>query len=103
MVELEILKETVSSDPLGGTLLENVGIIKGYLDMTSGTDDTKSNNNAFFEASTHVLLTRDFDSGLTENMKLRLSSKVYHVLYIDDPVNINNHLEIYLKFEGYAQ
>ncbi len=104
MVTLEILRQTLSSDPLGGQgEPQKIGEITGYLDMTSGTDDTKGTNNAFVEDSTHILLTRDFDSGITKNDKVRFDGKVFLVQFVDDPVNIRDHLEIYLKFEDYVR
>lgn len=73
--------------------------IKGYLDLLSG--DERTNNNAFMEESTHILLTdyradiKRKDYWLMDKNNIR-----YDITLVDDPMNFNNHLEIYLKFIG---
>ena len=36
----------------------------------------------------------------SENARLLISGKVYDIMLIDDPMNLHEHLEIYLKFVG---
>ena len=36
----------------------------------------------------------------SENSRLILNGEVYNVLLIDDPMNLHQHLEVYLQFVG---
>ncbi len=100
----------------------------GWLDLESG--DSKHNNyNAKIQESTHIFLC-DFTSmkslstkwvwnpfsfltGIinkdeqetvvdvtSENARMVIQELVYEILLIDNPMNMNEHLEIYLRFIG---
>lgn len=100
---------------------------KGYLDYQSG--QTKySIHSAKIEESTHVFICdfRSFtclseawgwnpfnfldsiinseleqDIAITsENSRMLINGKLYDVLLIDDPMELHEHLEIYLKYVG---
>lgn len=84
--------------------------LKGWLDYQSG-DSKRSVYNAKIEESTHIFLC-DFLEGITnleleqdvdvtsENARMIINGKLYDVLLIDDPMNLHQHLEIYLKYAG---
>lgn len=72
--------------------------IKGYLDLLTG--DEKTTNNAFMEESTHIFLT-DYRTDIkNENWIEDSTGKRYNITLVDDPVQLHDHLEIYLKFVG---
>jgi len=84
----------------------DVTSIKGFLDFSAG--DTLNNNyNAKIQESTHIFvcdyqpLTLDEKPDVTpENARMIIEGQVYDIKIIDDPMNLHQHLEIYLKFVG---
>lgn len=73
----------------------------GFLDLSSG--DSKHNvYSAKVQESTHVFICDYVDLGgiTAENSKAICKGKEYEVLVIDNPMELNKHLEIYLKFVG---
>ncbi|MDT2824352.1 phage head completion protein [Vagococcus lutrae] len=72
----------------------------GYIDLLQGSDLTNAQN-AFIEESTHVLIIPQYQAGITDDMRiLDESNRWYEITYADDPVNIQHHNELYLKFGG---
>ena len=75
--------------------------IDGFLDLLSGTD-YRGNvvNNAFIKDSTHVLLS-DMDIRLHEGLRIvqASSGQTYQIVFVDDPVGLRRHLELYVKNE----
>ena len=74
----------------------------GWLGMQSG-DSKHSTFNAKLEESTHVFLT-DYHSGIyalaDSDTRMIIKGFVYDVLLIDNPDEMNEQLEIYLKKVG---
>ena len=76
----------------------------GWLGLQNG-DSKRTNFNAKIEESTHVFLT-DFDAGiyaLTEedqDVRMVIKGKMYDVLLIDNPDEMDEQLEIYLRKVG---
>lgn len=99
----------------------------GWLDLSTG-DSKRTTFNAKIQESTHIFLC-DFTSlkalstkwawdpfsfltGIigkeqdtvvdvtSENARLVIQGMVYEILLIDNPMNMNEHLEIYLRFIG---
>ena len=74
----------------------------GWLDLISG-DSKYSTNKAKIEESTHIFLC-DFHSGVyalaDKNTRMIIKGFVYDVLLIDNPMEMNEQLEIYLKRVG---
>lgn len=89
-------------DGIGG-LVDDWGLfqpVSGYLDLLTGADNTNQQN-AFTEDSTHILVVPYFIEGITDKMRvLDSNNRAYAITYSDNPVNINHHTELYLKFEG---
>ena len=74
--------------------------LTGWLDLQSG--DSTTNFNAKTQESTHIFLC-DYDSleGInTDNARMVINSEVYEIQLMDNPMNMNQHLEIYLKYIG---
>lgn len=83
----------------------------GWLDYSGG--DSKHNSyNAKMQESTHVFIcdykpipgTLEIDGKTVkvkaENCRVMANSERYDVMLIDNPMNLNRQLEIYLKYTG---
>lgn len=74
----------------------------GWLGMQSG-DSKYTNFNAKIEESTHVFLC-DFDSGIyalaEQDTRMIIKGIMYDVLLIDNPDEMDEQLEIYLRKVG---
>lgn len=71
----------------------------GWLDMISASDSYKYKGK--FEESTHVFICDYQEIDLVANeCRLICNDAIYEVLYIDDPMNLHEHLEILLKYTG---
>lgn len=74
----------------------------GFLDLTGGTSGYTTYN-AKTQESTHVFicdyvpLPQDLKE---ENARAIIGGKVYDVTYIDNPMGLDEHLEIFLKYTG---
>lgn len=81
-------------------------ILKGFLDFTGGDGSYKSNFKGSVEETTHIFIC-DYDvvaSQVTPTQcRLICDNKVYDVLMIDNPMGLNQHLEIMLKFNEVLQ
>ena len=67
----------------------------GYMDMLDGNEST--DKLAYLADSTHIILTKDMTANAEIEDKIEVSGKSYEVTYVDNPVNIGHHLEIYVK------
>ena len=77
---------------------------KGWLGMQSGGFERR-NHNAKIEETTHVFLC-DFHQGIydlaDQDIRMILKGNMYDVLLIDNPDEMDEQLEIYLKKVGVA-
>ena len=82
---------------LGQEIFEynKVAEFTGYMDMLDGNEST--DKLAYLEDSTHIILTKDMTVNIEIEDKIEASGKSYEVTYVDNPVNIGHHLEIYVK------
>lgn len=73
----------------------------GWFDL-SGGDSQYTNFNAKIQESTHIFLCDYADlGGLTaEDCRVIIGGKIYSVTFIDNPMELHEHLEIYLKYIG---
>ena len=73
----------------------------GYLDLSSG-DSKHTVYSAKIQESTHVFICDYVDIGnlTAENSKAVCNGKSYEVILIDNPMELNKQLEIYLKLVG---
>ncbi len=93
-----VLKQTEAGEnDLGQTITDfaKTAVFAGYMDMLSGTEST--DKLAVLEDSTHVILTKDMTVDVSKHDHIETLGKTYEVTYVDDPVNIGHHLEIYVK------
>lgn len=75
--------------------------LHGYLDLSAG-DSKYTNFNAKVQESTHIFLCdyQPFADATSENARMVIHGLVYDILLIDNPMNMNEHLEIYLRLVG---
>lgn len=84
--------------------------IKGFLDLMGG-DSKYSTYGAKIQESTHIFICDFLESIInleleqdldvtSENGRMQINGKLYDILLIDDPMELHQHLEIYLKYAG---
>jgi len=80
----------------------DVQSIKGFLDLMSGDSNFQSYDTKL-QDSTHIFIS-DFvvlDPIIrSNNSRLIVEQNVYDILLIDNPMNLDRQLEIYLRFIG---
>lgn len=77
----------------------DIHTLYGWLDLSSG--DSKYTHDAKLQESTHIFITDYTPIDQNPNDKrMMVNGKVYDVLLIDDPMELHQQLEIYLKFMG---
>ena len=99
-----VLQKKTSSKNAFGEKIEtwnDVQLLKGFLDFTGGDGSYKSNFKGAVEETTHIFIC-DYDN-ITANAKptqsrMIIDDKIYDILYIDNPMGLNEHLEIMLKY-----
>lgn len=75
-------------------------VLKGFLDLMSGGADYQ-NYNAKIQESTHVFIGDYVPINLQESeCRLVVDGKPYEITLIDNPMELNKHIEIYLKYTG---
>ncbi len=73
----------------------------GWLDYLSG-DSQHTNYHSKIQESSHVFIC-DYQElrGITpENSRIEIDGTIYQIMLIDNPMNLNRQLEIYLKYVG---
>lgn len=87
---------------IGENILTNTLLytIIGYLDYING-EVGKTNYIAPINESTHIFIA-DYQeiTETTDNLTAKIDGKEYEVKYIDDPMELHEQLEIYLKLLG---
>ena len=95
------LKETTKND-IGENVLSWVDYktIHGFLDfMTEGTGRTNYNSKIVDSDYVFICDYVEIDKSITE-IKAYCDNKEFDISYIDDPMNLHKHLEIFLKYIG---
>lgn len=100
----ELQLKTSEKNAIGESVLsfETIHSINGFLDLSSG-DAKYTNYDAKIQESTHVFVCDylQLDKRIkAENSRMVVDGNNYDVTLIDDPMNLHQHLEIYLKFTG---
>lgn len=99
----KVVEKKLASDGKGGKIqtLSDTGIVlHGYLDLLSGTNRSLTSQNAIVEESTHVLVVPKYRDDLRDRQFIEdPKGQLFKITYIDDPVGVNHHLEIYLSLE----
>lgn len=73
--------------------------LKGWLDLSNG--DSKYTYDTKLQESTHIFIC-DYTpiDRKAEDKRLTVNGLVYDILLIDDPMEMHQQLEIYLKYVG---
>lgn len=99
---LMVQRKTQTDDGIGG-LIENwadLDSVDGYIDLVTGTD-LNTMQNAYTEQSTHVAVIPEYVPWITDDMRIVDENKRwYSITYVDDPVGVHHHLELYLNYGG---
>ena len=77
----------------------DVMTLKGFLDLSNG--DSKYTYDTKLQDSTHIFICdyTPIDRNAADK-RLTVNGAVYEIKLIDNPLELNEHLEIYLKFLG---
>ena len=81
--------------------------ILGWLDLSTG-DSKHTTFSAKIQESTHIFLCdytvlvdeQESIDITSDNARMVINGKAYEILLIDDPMEMHDHLEIYLRFIG---
>src|SRR5574344_1321568 len=98
MITAEVHRKTEDGRNSLGELIysfKKVAEVDGFLDLISG--DRSNLQNAEIEQSSHLFITFDFSQELTINDQLVYNRKFYEITFVDNPMELNDHLEVYLK------
>ena len=95
---------TVTKNEIGEQVKawENVQTLRGWLDLQNG-ESRYSTYHAKIQESTHYFIGDyvPLDARITaENSRMIINGKRYDVMLIDNPMELNAQLEIYLKYTG---
>ena len=97
-------KKKVGKNKIGEAIVEWTDKFthKGWLDMQSA-DSRRNTYNSKIEESTHVFIC-DFHSGIyalaDQDTRMVIKGNEYDVKFIDNPMEMDEQLEIYLKKVG---
>lgn len=91
-------------DSIGAIVMDwqDAQTIKGWLDLASG-DSRYTTYYAKIQESTHIFIADyvNLDERISaENARMRINGKLYDIMLIDNPMEMNQQLEIYLKYTG---
>ena len=97
---LEIKTVEVNEIGEGVETWQTLKSLRGWLDLSNGSADF-TNYNAKIQESTHVFIC-DYQPLDVEESECRLTiaNKHYEILLIDNPMELNYHIEFYLKYTG---
>jgi hypothetical protein len=75
--------------------------LNGFLDLSTG-DTRFTDYNAAITESTHMFFCdyEEIPEDATKLVAFEENGKEYDVKYIDDPMGLHEHLEIYLRYTG---
>ena len=91
-------------DDVGAIVMDwqDVQTLTGWLDLASG-DARYGTYHAKIQESTHIYLCdyAALDERITaENARMRINGKLYDMVLVDNPMELNAQLEFYLKYTG---
>ena len=103
-IQATIQISTTETNAIGESvkIWTDVQTIKGWLDLSSGSSNYTAYH-AKIQESTHVFVA-DYvplaDGIQAENSRMTVNGKTYDIMLIDNPMELNQQLEIYLKHTG---
>lgn len=98
--EIDENKDTFDENGSRIKAYTKIATLKGWLDLATG--DSKYDYKAKIEDSTHVFICdyKDLSDIDIEESRATVKGKDFDIKYIDDPMELHEHLEIYLKMVG---
>ena len=102
--QMQIQASTVTKNAIGEQVKtwNTAQTITGWLDLQGG-DSKYQTYNAKIQESTHVFVADyvPLAEGITaETSRAVIDGKVYDIMLIDDPMEMHQQLEVYLKYTG---
>lgn len=92
--------ETDETDELNQPIYDwrTVHTLSGWLDLLTGSDE-QQHQNSLLATSSHIFLTEDtsFEILSTDRILNPRSGIEYEITYVDDVMELSDHLEIYCK------
>lgn len=103
-VKAEIQTFTSSENEIGESVKswETTQELTGFIDL-SGGDSRYTVFDAKVQESTHIFIcdyTPLNPSVTAENSRMKINGRIYDIKLIDNPMELCEHLEIYLKLTG---
>ena len=101
-ITASLQKRTSVKNKLGEGIVsyETIDTLTGFLDMATGSAKYTSYNAKITE-STHVFICDYKELAVDEETaRMVINGRNYDVTYIDNPMGLNYHLEIFLKYIG---
>lgn len=100
-VTAELQTKTIVTNSIGEQeeKWSTVKTLKGYLDLISG-DSKYENYNTKLQESTHIFICDYTPLGVSVSSRLIVNGKKYDIMLIDNPMELNRQLEIYLRMVG---
>ena len=100
MFEFNVLRQgTTEKNAMGQVTSDYApyGLVEGYMDMLSGNEAISSNS--LIEESSHVLITWDIDSDITNMDRIEnpRTKEVYEITFVDNVMELGQLLEVYCK------
>lgn len=95
-------KKVTSKNQIGESISkwDDVQSLVGFLDLSSGSSQYDTYN-AKIEESTHLFIMDYVPIKETEtDTRLLIDGKPYEITLIDNPMGLNRHIEIFLKYTG---
>ena len=101
---MQLQVSTVTKNAIGEQVKkwEILQQVTGWLDLQGG-DSKYQTYNAKMQESTHVFIADyvQLAEGITaETSRAVIDGKVYDIMLIDDPMEMHQQLEVYLKYTG---
>lgn len=99
IAELQVKRTSKNNFGAASNSWETVKTLTGFLDFTGGDASYKSSYKGKLEETTHVFICDyvELECSATP-CRLLINNHVYDVLMIDNPMGLNEHLEIMLKY-----
>ena len=102
--QMQIQVSTVTKNDIGEQVKtwNTAQTITGWLNLQGG-DSKYQTYNAKMQESTHVFVADyvQLAEGITaETSRAVIDGKVYDIMLIDDPMEMHQQLEVYLKYTG---
>lgn len=74
------------------------GSFDGWIDFLGGEES--NSQNAITADSTHIIITFETSLEISISDRIRFKNRDYEVTYVDNPMELDDHLEIFLKAVG---